>query len=157
MGGILGELPSKISAASTALLGFAAAHPVITGIIAVLGTLGFAIGSAQQQMIQARESAYEWADSQRSLQDTIKNSNYQQLYKEYLDTGEASDSLKQSAIELSDALGIAGGSALAEAGNFEELNSQLATAIERNNELAEASRANERAQIAMYGNNNVLP
>lgn len=88
--------------------------------IAAIGALIFIFQQYTNSIEEARKKHQEMFNELKQESTSLNNSieNFNNLYKTYLDTGEASDELKNSTKELCDQLGIANSDAMLAADNF---------------------------------------
>ena len=95
----------------------------ITLIIAAIGALVFAIQGYIGSVEDARKKNKEFYEELSTEFDTLTNQtdNFNKLYQEFLDTGKASDELRESAKQLSTDLGILNSDAMIAADNFRDL------------------------------------
>lgn len=118
----------------------------VLGIVGVASALYDAAIAADKAKISAGQSDYD-AAYEKSQVDT---STFDEAYEEYKKTGQASDDLKNSSKELVDSLGIVGGQALINAGNFDELASKISDASEASKVLAARAAQSQISNIQDY-------
>ena len=114
----------------TGLIGLATSVSGMKAITAVLATISIAIGAAQQEFEDMKNTQKEAMETTASNLDTINTSveSFNELYQTYQETGEVSDALRDSAQSLSDTLDIQGGNALIAAGHFDTLAASIQNA-----------------------------
>lgn len=127
------------------------------GIIAIVGValvaaIAIAIKSIEKWHEAEKKEAEETLNSVKAKQEEIKANkelydSYNKLYSQYKDTGEVSEDLFNTTIELAEAYNIQNARVLALAGNYEELTRQIKEA--RKAELEQSNReANKGIQAA---------
>lgn len=130
-------IAQKASAAGSTAMGLAfegaavgvtalkTALDLLTGPLGIIITLGAMVASTIGEMNeQARQSSI--TDAMESYnkaaeKSSVDMSSFDKAYQDYKRTGQASDELKQSSLDLAKSLDIAGGKALANSGNYEQL------------------------------------
>lgn len=83
-------------------------NPLLTAGIAALAAAAIGIGAYNQKLKEQREANKEAFDSHSELTEEIKSSYdaLDQQYKQYQETGRASDELTKALLETADALGL---------------------------------------------------
>ena len=119
-------------------------------VAAAIAAIAIPIGIAMKEAEEARKQFEENLSASNEIVDTINSQkdSYDELYKKYEETGEASDELKEKAISLGDALGVQGAQVLADAGNFDELNNKIQEATVLQLQYNEALLSQKRAELS---------
>ena len=110
-------------------------------IITLVGTAVSMLNSFAAASRQAALDAGMEDYSNAQIKATVDTSSFDAAYNEYLRTGQVTDELKTASEELADSLGVVGGQALINAGNFEELANRISDA--KNESIEYANRAAE--------------
>ena len=123
---------TRLGKFKAALLGISTSVVGLIAITAIIGGISMAIGAAQQEFEDMKETQKEALDANKTNLDSINESvdSFDQLYETYKETGQASDDLKESAQNLADALDIQGANALIASGNFDALAQSIRNAQE---------------------------
>ena len=160
---LLPKLAGGISKIAASLGAASVAAGPIGWIVAIVGTLGFAVSKIIKGVNEGREqakkeAANKKADGSKTTSDenaeTItKNQtlmqNYNSLYETYLKTGKGQDELKKSAYELAEAYGIVGANVLIADGNFEAFNDKLKQSISFSRQIAQ-EEINKQNQLNAF-------
>jgi hypothetical protein len=112
------------------LIAIALGVATVAGLLASFGVFSGGGGAAAKTTAQLSETAEadnKTADKKQEQYTKNKESytNFQQAYKKYDSTGEGLEDLQAAALEVAEAYDVAGGKALALAGDFEELSKRV--------------------------------
>ena len=142
-------------AAAIAIKGLSVALKFLSGpggwiVAGVITAIGIALNKAKQDAEEAKEAVEDAIDTFNTSYNRtqVDTSNFDELYEKYKKTGIASDELTEAGKQLSEQLGIVGGSTLAASGNFEELAREITGAKEEALLLADIEANNAINKIA---------
>lgn len=127
----------------------AAVAPYLTIITLAVGAVSAVTSAAleanEQKLEDAKDAADEAISTYSSISDSL--SSFDGLYKEYQETGEVTDSFKESCESAAEALNIAGADALIAAGNYSELADRISEADEKQRSIAKNAVGGELATL----------
>lgn len=135
---------------------FAVAAVAVGALTAALGVAAAAIGSAEEAEKQHAEAVQAEVDAAKELNAQIENSNFKELNKTYEETGEVTDQLRDSTIQVAEALGIQNAALIESQAGYDALHNLVTRALEDNNDLEESLIKQQSLQAAQNGKSNAF-